>query len=187
MSNAVSVLGGAGFSGIIRVVDAGVTGMITLRGDLACPKIAGAVKATVGVNLPQARNITQNGHNGAGWMSSDELLLTCPYEEACTKVEKLEEALKGEYFLVADVSDARARFTLTGAAVREVLAKGSPADLSPGAWPVGELRRTRLGQVAVAFWLRDDITAELVCFRSLGKFVWDWLNVTAGDDVPGYF
>lgn len=187
MSNAVSVVGGASFEGTISVADAGVVGMVTLRGDLGSAAMTKAVKEAVGIAKPKARRINQKGANAVGWMSPDELLLICDYAASDDVVKSLQKTLKKEHFLAVNVSDARAQFTLKGAGVREVLAKGSPADLSPEAWPIGELRRTRLGQVAVAFWMSDPETAHLVCFRSMGQFVWDWLNVTAKDDVPGYF
>ena len=69
---------------------------------------------------------------------------------------KLEKALKGEHSLAVNVSDARSIFTLMGKGVREVIAKGSPADMSVEGLPLGEMRRSRLGQIAVAFWLTKE-------------------------------
>ncbi|MEM7439009.1 MAG: sarcosine oxidase subunit gamma family protein [Pseudomonadota bacterium] len=187
MSNAVSVAGGESFGGVIQVADAGVTGMVTVRGDLASAAMKKAVKAATGLAVPAARQVTQKDDAAVAWMSPDELMIICAYDSADKMVAALEKSLGNAHALAVNVSDARAHFTLTGAAVREVLAKGSPADLAPAALPVGEMRRTRLGQIAVAFWLPEEGQAELICFRSVGKFVWDWLNVTAKDDVPGYF
>ena len=114
-----------------------VRGMITLRGDLGSAKIAKAVKAAVGLTMPDARGVKTGTKGAVAWMSPDELMLFCDYAEADAVVAKLEKALKGEHFLAVNVSDARASFTLTGDGVREVIAKGSPADLSPEALPVG--------------------------------------------------
>ncbi len=112
-------------------------------------------------------------------MSPDELLLFCAYGQADECVATLNEALEGEHFLAVNVSDARAQFRLQGKGVREVIAKGSPANLSPLAMLPGEIRRTRLGQVAVAFWMPEEDILELVCFRSVGVFVYDWLCTAA--------
>ena len=188
MSNAVSVVDGASQSGNVTVADAGLKGMITLRGDLASEKMAKAVKSAVGLGMPAGRGIKTGSKGGVAWMSPDELLLFCDYEAADATVAKLEKALTGEHFLAVNVSDARASFSISGAAAREVIAKGSPADLSPEGLKVGEIRRSRLGQVAVAFWLTDETTIELVCFRSVGAFVYKWLCVAAQDDsLPEYF
>ena len=88
------------------------------------------------------------------------------------------------------MSDARAVFTLEGegAAIRNVLAKLTPADLRPASLPVGEVRRTRFAQVPAAFWLAEEGRAELVCFRSVAIYVFGLLKNAAepGSEV-GYF
>ncbi len=188
MSDAVSVMNGAEFAGAVAVKDAGLKGMITLRSDLSSEKTAKAVKAAVGLAMPAERGIKSGAKGAVAWMSPDELMLFCDYADVGAVVAKLDKALKGEHFLAVNVSDARASFTLTGAGVREVIAKGSPADLSPDAFQTGEIRRSRLGQVAVAFWLSDDETMQLVCFRSVGAFVYKWLCMAAAkDSLPEHF
>ncbi len=188
MSEAVSVMKGASFEGAVTVMDAGVQGMVTLRGDLGSDKLAKAVKSAVGLVVPAARRISTGAKGGVAWMSPDELMLFCDYADSDAVVAKLDKVLTGEHYLAVNVSDARAQFRLTGAGVREVIAKGTPANMAPDALPVGEIRRTRLGQVAVAFWLSDAETLDLVCFRSVGEFVYKWLcNAAAHDTLPGHF
>ena len=92
------------------------------------------------------------------------------------------------HHLVADVSDARAVIALSGAGAREVLAKGAPVDMAQDRFGPAEIRRTRLGQVAVAFWMTGPETFELVCFRSVAGFVFDWLTVAAQPgSLPEHF
>jgi sarcosine oxidase, subunit gamma len=187
MSNVISAAHGASFDGAVRVQDAGVKGMITVRGDLSSAKMAKAVKAAVGMGMPDVRGVKTGAKGGVAWMSPDELMLFCDYSDADGVVDKLEKALKGEHSLAVNVSDARAIFTLTGKGVREVIAKGSPADMSVDGLPLGEMRRSRLGQIAVAFWLTKEGELELVCFRSVGQFVYEWLcNGAAKDTLPGH-
>jgi sarcosine oxidase, subunit gamma len=185
MSEAVSVKAGAGFEGAVTLRDAGLRGMITLRGDLGSEAVARAVKSATGLSLPAERGLNSGKKGAVGWMSPDELLLFTDYDKAEALVAKLGKALGGEHALVVNVSDARTMFTLTGKGLREVIAKGSPADMSPDALPIGEIRRSRLAQVAVAFWLEDAETLHLVCFRSLGEHVWNWLcNAAAKGSLP---
>lgn len=160
------------------------TGMITLRGDLADPALTAAVTAATGQPVPSTRRIHGSFGAGAGWMAPDELLLLVPYAEAPARTAALAEALAGSHHLVADVSDARAGFRLDGPGAREVLAKGAPVDLHPAAFGPGDLRRTRLGQVAAAFWMPAPERFELVCFRSVAAFVETWLRQAA---TPGTF
>lgn len=188
MSNVMSAAKEASFEGAVSVVDAGVRGMVTFRADLGSKKTAEAVKATLGLALPDQRGVVSGDKGAAAWMSPDELIFFCDYDAADDLVEKLGESLSGEHFLAVNVSDARTSFVLKGQGVREVIAKGSPADMSPEGLPLNEMRRTRLGQVAAAVWLTDETTLELVCFRSVGEFVYDWLCVAAAPDtLPNHF
>ena len=188
MSEAVSVMNGASFEGAVKIRDAGLMGMITLRGDLGDETLGTAVKAVLGLAMPKPREIRDGKKGSVAWMSPDELLLIVDYAAAPGMVAALEDRLKGIHTLVVDVSDARAFFTLTGPGVREVIAKGAPADLSPEGLKPGEIRRSRLGQVAAAFWLPEEDTMNVVCFRSVGAFVYSWLcNAAEKNTLPGFF
>jgi sarcosine oxidase subunit gamma len=47
------------------------------------------------------------------------------------------------------------------------------------AFPAGEIRRTRLAQIAAAFWMPQEGTVELVCFRSVAQYAFDLLTQAA--------
>lgn len=181
MSEAASALNGAGFEGYVKVSEAGLRGMVTLRADLSDAKVKAAVKKVAGVELPGVRRIALKDGKGAGWMSPDELLILVPYAEAGATVAALSKALAGVHHLAADVSDARASFRVEGKAAREVLAKLSPTDLAPDRFGEGELRRTRLAQVAGAFWIEDG-GFTVVSFRSVAAYVFELLKLSA---TPG--
>jgi sarcosine oxidase subunit gamma len=112
-------------------------------------------------------------------MSPDELLVLLPYTEVAATLEALEDRLSGHHHLALDISDARAVFRISGAGAREVLAKLSPVDLSAQRFGPGEIRRTRAAQVAVAFWLDEDGVFTLICFRSVARYVFDILSISA--------
>ncbi len=177
MSNAVSALQGKAYAGFATVTEAGLQGMITLRGDLTSARLKKAVKSVAGVDLPAPRSIALKGAKGAGWMSPDELLILVPYGEARAAVESLSKALEGEHHLVADVSDARAMFRVKGEKADQVLMKLCPVDLATLA--EGELRRTRAAQVAAALWKSDKDEFTLVSFRSVAGYVFGALEVSA--------
>jgi len=61
-------------------------------------------------------------------------------------------------------------------------------DLSHDSFKPGMFRRTRMAQAAVAFWMVDQETFQVVCFRSNAKYVFDLLKVAAqnGSEV-GFF
>lgn len=175
MSNAVSALQGAEYKGYVNVTEMGLRGMITLRGDIASAPVKKAVKAATGFDVPSQRGFHGDADAGVGWMSPDELLLVVPYAEVGAKLAELEKALKGKHFLAVNVSDARAVFQLTGEAVREVIAKLCPVDMAPGAFGPGQIRRTRMAQIAAAFWMVSETEAQIVCFRSVAQYAFDLL------------
>ncbi|MBO9464979.1 sarcosine oxidase subunit gamma [Tropicibacter sp. R15_0] len=179
MSDIATSLNGASFEGITRVEEMRAQGMITLRGDFADPAFVSAVTGLVEADMPGQRQISTGAERSILWMSPDELMVLCTYAEAPILEAKLRDALADQHALVANVSDARACFELVGGDLREVLAKLAPVDMSPEAFAVGDLRRTRLAQVAGAFWLSSEDKAQVVCFRSVGEYMFNLLKTAA--------
>lgn len=178
MAEAASALDGARYTGFVTVTEAGPRGMITLRGDLA--SVATALRDVTGLAVPGQRRVVAEGDRAVAWMSPDELLVMVPHAEAPALAERLAAALAGEFATVAEVSDARAVFTVTGKAVDAALMKLCPVDfarLEPG-----EIRRTRAAQVAVALWRSGEGEVTLVCFRSVAAYVFGLLSNAA---APG--
>nr|WP_233192744.1 sarcosine oxidase subunit gamma family protein [Acidimangrovimonas sediminis] len=167
---------------MVKIREAGACGMITLRGNFASEAFVSAVKSASGLDLPGIRQVVRADGMTLGWMSPDELMLMLPYAEVPGVLARLNAALAGEHALAVDVSDARAVFVLTGTRAREVLAKLSPADLAPGHFAEGELRRTRLAQVPAAFWMTGEAEVTLFCFRSVAGYVMGLLTTAA---APG--
>lgn len=180
MPEAVSALGGVTWTdGIASIGEIGPVGMITLRGDFSAAAIRKAVSKELGVDLPGQREASFTGEVGLCWMSPDELLAICDHADASAKTARLETALQDTHALVVNVSDARAVFRVSGRGAREVLAKLAPVDLSPGAFEPGMFRRTRLAQVPAALRMRDADTFEIICFRSVARYVFDLLKTAA--------
>lgn len=175
MSESQSALARAEAGQAIRVKEAGLIGMVTLRGDLSNKTLRDAVAAHVGP-IPERRAAAIKDHQGIAWMSPDELLILCPHDGADALVARLGAALAGEHALVVNVSDARAVFTLSGD-WRAVVARLSPTDLR--GFAPGEMRRTRLGQAAAALWCDGEAQATVICFRSMARYMFDLLAEAA--------
>lgn len=187
MSDAVSALNGKLAAGEVTVRDAGLQGMIILRGDLADKKLATVCKSVTGFALPKQGKAALEGKSGLCWMSPDELLVLVPYENTGEAIAKIDDALKGTHYLAENVSDARALIILEGEYAREVIAKLAPVDLHPASFTVGDFRRTRLGQVAAAFWMQDADTFAVICFRSVADYTFDLLAASARAGRVGHF
>lgn len=166
-----------------RIIGPERRGMITLRGDLGDETLCRVVAEVTGIELPEQRRIVFNEDFALAWMSPDELLILLPFEQAADTATLLMGRLEGVHHLAADVSDARSLFRIEGPHAREVLAKGAPVDLAPGKFGPGQFRRTRLGQLAAAFWMPSENAFELVCYRSVDGFVAKWLEVVSDENA----
>ncbi|WP_406720524.1 sarcosine oxidase subunit gamma family protein [Thioclava litoralis] len=173
---AVSALNGKTVSGFCTVAEGGLQGMITLRADFGSKALADALE-WLGLSLPEPRKVVTKGAKSVLWMSPDELLILVPYADAVSVAHAMETSLKGEHFLVANVSEARSIFTVTGARAAEVVMKISPIDF--GTMARDEVRRTRTAQTAAAVWWSGDEQLSLVCFRSYATYVMGLLEVSA--------
>lgn len=179
MPDPVTGLRGARYDGLATIADAGPTGMITLRGDLTSDALRDAVSRATGLDAPDQRQALMGEGTAALWMAPDELLLICPYAEAPGRLASLEAALAGQHFLAVNVSDARCHLHVSGEGARELLSKLCPVDLAPDAFTPGMLRRTRMAQIAAAFWLDPGGTFHVICFRSVSDYAFNLLKTAA--------
>lgn len=179
MSNAVSALQGKLAPGEVTVREAGLRGMIVLRGDLDDKKLRSVCTGLSGVDFPGQGQANCVGEKGLCWMSPDEILVLVPHYGVAQAIALIDTALAGTHYLAENVSDARAVIFVEGSFCREVIAKLAPVDLHPDTFKPGDFRRTRLGQVAAAFWMRDEDTFEVICFRSVAGYAFDLLAGSA--------
>ena len=186
MSNAVSALNGKVAAGEVTIREDGLRGMIILRGDLGNKALQKVCKALTGVDFPERGKANTEGDKGLCWMSPDEVLVMVPHALARDAVSQIDAALAGQHYLAENVSDARAVILVEGSFAREVIAKLAPVDLHPDTFGTGGFRRSHLGQVAAAFWMRDEDTFEVICFRSVAEYTFNLLAVSAKAGAVGY-
>lgn len=173
-------------SEMAQVMRVNARGMITLRGDLTSTLMKKSIKTVTGLGMPTSGQFLGNGTSGVAWMSPDELLLVVPYADVAKFVAQIDSTMKDQHYLAADVSDARAVFSVSGTNARDVLARVCPVDLHPGSFCIGQFRRTRMAQVAAAFWMHDT-GFDVVCFQSVGDYVQDLLTQAAENAVGAAF
>lgn len=144
-------------------------GMVALKGDLADRRLVDALRAVTGGVVPGRLGAALGADGrGAFWMAPDELLVLVP--DAAAAVEQMSLALVDVPHLVADMSDARLAFRLSGPGARAALARLVPVDLSPPGFGPGVVRRTRLAQVACAIWMADEGSIDVMVFRSVAAY-----------------
>ncbi|MBL4808343.1 MAG: sarcosine oxidase subunit gamma [Rhodobacteraceae bacterium] len=168
-------------AGAVKVIQHLWTGMVTIRADLTDAKTCTEIETATGLTVPAPRRMNGSRDHGLAWMSPDELLVFCPKStEPVDLALKIDASISG-HSMSTDVTYARAVFTLEGVGSREVLAKGAPVDLSVGSFAIGDFRRTRVGQLAAAFWMvaEKPDTFGLICQASVCDFMFDWLSTAA--------
>ncbi len=164
---------GTGFHGLVQLTEL-AGGLVLLRGAAGVQALA---LGALGLAVPGQRRIIGDAALRVGWMAPDELLLVLPDRPGVAALlALLHPVLAGQHHLLADISDSRVMLRLSGRRWREVLAKAAPVDLAPAVFAPGELRRSRAGQVAVAFWAESADVAVLIAPRSVAGHVLDLLR-----------
>lgn len=188
MSEPVSALNKAGFTGISEIEECGLQGMITLRGEMSLAAVKKAATTASGETLPAPLKVSGGLGGGLAWMAPDELLVMCPHDMAGDKVAQMTKNLGKAHGLAVNVSDARAVFRVSGTGAREVLAKLCPLDLAPDAFQPGDFRRTRMAQIPAALWMEEGGSIAIICFRSVAQYAFDLLQTAAQEgSETGYF
>lgn len=180
-----SALNGRVAEGATTVRDAGLQGMITLRGNLASTKLKAICKEITGQAMPKAGQAHLDGGTGLAWMSPDELLLLVPHGQVAEVIARIDAALAGQHYLAVNVSDARALIAVEGSGAREVIARLCPVDMAPEAFGPGDFRRTRMAQIPAAFWMEQDGSLRVICFRSVAEYAFGLLSNAATSPAVG--
>ncbi len=128
--------------------------------------------------LPTAPNTwVPAGTGRAVWLGPDEWLLSSTTETP----EQLEARVRAAVLPLGgsatDVSAQRVGLRLTGARVRDVLAKGCSVDLHPRVFGRGSSTQTTLGQAGVVLLALSDAVDDVVVLvrSSFAGYLADWL------------
>jgi sarcosine oxidase subunit gamma len=143
--------------------------------------LAKAVRTRFGLDLPSTPAIAHSATHAAIWAGPGQWLLVA--ESAAGFADAL-QALSG-LAAVADQSSGRAALRLSGARVREALAKGCMLDLHPTAFPVGMAALTSIAHIGVHLWRAEDgpegAVFEIMVARSFAGSFWSWLSASVAE------
>ena len=154
-----------------------------IKGSLSKKKLTDII----GSKLPKTNEILFLKKGFLAWMSNDEMWFIFSKSVPKTTTNVLTNEIQILNGLTVDISDSRIVFSLRGVLWRNVLAKGSPANLSENSLKSGIIRRTRLGLVPVAIWCQDKENAFVICNRSVRDYVFNWLETASlRGSVPAF-
>jgi methylglutamate dehydrogenase subunit D len=141
--------------------------------------LADALDTSFGITLPDGpRRVTAGAITFAG-VGSGQWIASAQAPE--TGLAARLRARIGPFAAVTDQSDARLVLHLSGANVRDVLAKGVPIDLHPKVFKVGDVAVTLAAYIGVQIDRLDDATWQLTTPRSTAGSFWSWLSASAAE------
>jgi sarcosine oxidase subunit gamma len=172
------------------VVNAGVAigerpllGYINLRGVSADSRFVAAVRGIAGVAPPDTPNTVAGAlGNVVYWLGPDEWMIVTTAGRQAEIERSLRAALRGLHSAVNDVSGGKTLIEISGAAARDVLAKGCPLDLHPRTFGIGQCAQSHLAKAWILLRIVNTTPAfEIVVGRSYADYVWLWLNDAAAE------
>jgi len=154
--------------------------------------LAAALRAA-GLPVPERRNssLAGEGHVRVDWLGPQRYVITAPLDREDAVGGALEAVFAG--FAGADVTcitDMVVTFELVGSGAPDVLAQGTPLDISPAAFLPASVTGTELWGVGVVVErpAADPKTFRVTVERSYAGYVDGWLRTAAGlpaDMRPG--
>jgi sarcosine oxidase, subunit gamma len=150
---------------------------LNVRLDATSP-VAIAATAVLGGPLPIVPcTASRFGEFEVLWLGPDEWLVLAPPGRETSLAARLREAIGPYDGAVTDVSAERAALELTGAHVREVLARGCSIDLHPKVTPIGSCVQTSLARTGVVIVVHDDSASDFLVLvgASFADYLASWL------------
>ena len=148
-------------------------GKLNIRGDNS---LKAAVEAATGCHFPPLANHFETaGERHIVWLGPDEYLLLCESGKEKALYDTLTSTIKTNHFAITDVSDSLCTLSLSGAAVRDVLAKGCSLDFLPSKFGAGRCAQSLLAHAGITLMALPDDAFILICRTSFAPYVHDWL------------
>ena len=155
--------------------------------DVRLGAVGAAASVALGVDLPTSPNTwVPTGTGRAVWLGPDEWLLSSTTETP----EELEARVRAAVLPLGgsatDVSAQRIGLRLTGARVRDVLAKGCSIDLHPRVFGRGSSAQTALGQAGIVLLALSEAGDDygVLVRSSFAGYLADWLLDAALEFTP---
>ncbi len=130
-----------------------------------------------GVALPTTPAFVRQGDRLVLWAGPDQW-----WVRGAITAAMLASEFAGLDVSVVDLGQARACLGVSGARVRDALAKGFEIDLHPRAFKTGDVALTTVANVPTAVWQTDDHpTYAIAVPRSYAGSFWHWLTGAAAE------
>ncbi|MBF9058950.1 sarcosine oxidase subunit gamma [Rhodobacterales bacterium HKCCSP123] len=119
--------------------------------------LSAALEAAHGLGFPAPGLLAETGDARIAWSGLDQAFL----------MGVMPDRALAAHAALTDQSDAWTHLVLEGAAVRDVLARWMPVELSPSACPPGSARRSLVGHMTALVLHPGGDRFEILVFRSM--------------------
>ena len=148
-------------------------GKLNIRGDHS---LKAAIESATGCSFPpMANQFEAAGERRVIWLAPDEYLLLCESGKEKALQDTLVSTIKTSHYAVTDVSDSLCALSLSGPAVRNILAKGCSLDLHPSQFGNGKCAQSLLAHAGIILAALSDDKFILICRTSFAPYIHDWL------------
>lgn len=170
--------GASGAAGVTaRLIDG--LGLATLIEAPGRRELEPRLRELTGLELPPSGRVSANDHHSLIWSGPGRWLLLARRRQGFG--ELLDEL--SAVAATTEQSHARAALRISGAGVRDVLAKGAMIDLHPAAFPVQATAMTSIAHINVQIWRAADgpegAVFDLLIPRSMAGSFWSWFSASA--------
>ena len=158
-------------------------GHINLRGSLANSDFSAAVKSVLKQDLPVAVNTMTIGDHRVYCLGPDEWQIVTSRDKTDGLVTRLRDEFEKFHASVTDLSGGQVALRISGAKIRDVLAKGCTLDFNSADFGVGACAQSGLAKASMLIGHIDAAPVfEIVVRRSFSDYALRWLQRAAQDD-----
>ena len=158
----------------LTVTESAFTNKVNLRGDFNSPSANSALNALLGMECSLAPNTyVSNSTTTLFWLGPDERLL---YTDSNPQ-SIIDRWCENSNTSAVDVSDYSAVLHLSGSKVRDVIASGTPYDVHPDEFGVGQCTQTRFGNASILLSNHADTPVFQLQVRwSFAVYVFEYIS-----------
>jgi len=152
-------------------------GHVNLRGRTDNADFMQAAESVLGGALPtNANTCVTHGDNTVLWYGPDEWLVITAKEKQTELVDAMRAVLVDTFAAVTDISGGNTVVEVSGRAARELLAKGTPLDLHPSVFSVGQCAQTVFAHASMALYpVDEEPTFRIIIRRSFSDYLATWM------------
>lgn len=142
-----------------------------------------AMRDAYGVNLPDTpERVEGSGGVSVIWHGPEQWFVIAERGTGGRDLENELKPIAGSHAAIVDQGDGRAVVRVSGAHVRDVLAKGIGLDLHPKAFKPNGVAITHASHIGIVLWQADTSPAyEIAMFRSFADSFARWLTHSAAE------